>query len=224
VDYGILWFLSGPIFLVLSFLHRVIGNWGWAIVIVTLLIKLLFYPLSEKSYKSMASMRRLTPKLTALKERYGDNKQELTKATMELYRKEKVNPIGSCLPMVIQIPVFIALYWVLIESVELRQAPWILWIHDLSVADPYYVMPILMGITMFIQQKLSPPPPDPTQAKLMMLMPLFFTFLFARFAAGLVLYWLANNTLSIIQQWHVMRKHGDGTQKKKPLTVVKQGK
>lgn len=211
IDYGILSVISIFLFTVMSYVHAVIGNWGWSIVIVTLLIKLAFFQLSAKSYRSMANMRRLQPKITALRDRYGDDKAKLSQATMELYRKEKVNPLGGCLPILIQIPVFIALYWVLLESVELRQAPWIFWIKDLSEADPFYILPIIMGLTMVIQQKLSPASPDPAQAKMMMMLPLVFTFLFAHFPAGLVLYWTVNNTLSILQQWYITRKYGGET-------------
>ena len=207
IDYGWLWWLSTPIFKVMEFLHHYLGNWGWTIVIVTLLIKLLFYKLSDKSYRSMAKMREVQPRMAALKERYGGDKQALSKATMEFYRKEKVNPMGGCLPMLIQIPVFFALYYVLIESVQLRQAPFIFWIQDLSVRDPYYVLPVLMGLSMLLQQKISPPPPDPTQAKVMMLLPLVFTVLFATFPAGLVLYWFVNNMASVTQQWYVMKTY-----------------
>lgn len=206
VDYGILWFISIAIFWLMKQIFNIVGNWGWSIVLVTVIIKLLFYQLSAKSYRSMASMRKLQPRLAALKERYGEDRQRLTQATMELYRNEKINPLGGCLPVLVQIPVFIALYWVLLESVELRQAPFILWIHDLSIKDPFYVLPILMGVTMYIQQRLNPPPPDPVQAKMMQFLPVFFTFLFLNFPAGLVLYWLVNNTLSIVQQRHIMRK------------------
>lgn len=205
IDYGILWFISIALFWLLKQIHHIVGNWGWSIVIVTILIKLAFYHLSAKSYRSMAAMRNLQPRLNALKTRYGDDRQQLTKATMELYKAEKVNPLGGCLPILVQIPVFIGLYWMLLESVELRQAPFILWIHDLSTKDPYYILPILMGITMFIQQRLNPPPPDPTQAKVMQFLPIFFTALFLNFPSGLVLYWVVNNALSILQQWFIMR-------------------
>ena len=205
VDYGVLWFISMAIFSVMKEIYHFIGNWGWSIVLVTLMIKLLFYKLSATSYRSMAAMRKIQPRIQALRERYGDDRPKLTQATMELYKNEKINPLGGCLPMLVQIPVFLALYWVLIESVQLRQAPFILWIHDLSVKDPYYVLPLLMGITIFIQQKMSPPPPDPLQAKVMMVLPVFFTVLFLGFPAGLVLYWVVNNTLSIAQQWYIMR-------------------
>lgn len=206
IDYGWLWPISVAIFWVMKHIYEFVGNWGWSIVLVTLLIKLAFYKLSEVSYRSMAKMRLLTPKMQALKERYGDDRQKMSQATMELYRKEKVNPLGGCLPILIQIPFFIALYYVLIESVELRQAPFIFWIHDLAIHDPYYVLPILMGISMFIQQKLNPAPPDPTQAKVMMILPVAFTLFFLAFPAGLVLYWLVNNCLSILQQWYIMRR------------------
>ena len=215
VDYGILWFISMALFWLLKHIHQYVGNWGWSIVIVTILIKLAFYHLSAKSYRSMASMRNLQPRLQALRERYGDDKQKLTQATMELYKTEKVNPLGGCLPILVQIPVFIALYWMLLESVELRQAPFILWIHDLSAKDPYYILPILMGISMFVQQRLNPPPPDPTQAKVMQFLPIFFTALFLNFPSGLVLYWVVNNTLSILQQWFIMRRVSIDLSKKK---------
>jgi YidC/Oxa1 family membrane protein insertase len=206
IDYGWFWFISGIIFWMMQKIYDVVGNWGWAIVIVTIIIKLLFYQLSAKSYRSMSGLKALQPRIELLKERYKDDKQKLTQATLELYRQEKVNPMSGCLPIIIQIPVFIALYWVLVESVQLRQAPFILWIHDLSKADPYYVLPVLMGISMFLQQRLNPPPPDPTQAKVMMFMPFIFIALFANFPAGLMLYWFVNNTLSFLQQWYVMRK------------------
>lgn len=214
INYGWLWFLSKPIFWLMSFIHSVVGNWGWSIILVTLLIKILFYPLSAKSYKSMAKMREVTPRLQALRERYADDKQALGKATMEFYKREKVSPAGGCLPMLIQIPVFIALYYVLIESVQLRQAPFIFWVHDLSTKDPYYVLPILMGLSMLLQQKLSPPPPDPTQAKMMMFLPVVFTIFFLSFPAGLVLYWLTNNCLSVTQQWYIMKSYDPKAGKK----------
>lgn len=207
IDYGWLWMFSKAIFWVMSHVYSIVRNWGWSIIITTLLIKLIFYKLSEKSYVSMAKMRDIQPRLQALKDRYGDDKQALSRATMEFYKKEKINPLGGCLPTVIQIPVFIALYYVLIESVQLRQAPFILWIKDLSVHDPYYVLPILMGLSMFIQQKLSPPPPDPAQAKMMMLLPVVFTIFFLSFPAGLVLYWLVNSCASILQQWYIMKTY-----------------
>ncbi len=208
VDYGILTVLAKPLFWLLKLIHGVVGNWGWAIVLLTLLIKLAFYKLSETSYRSMAKMKKLAPRLQALKERYGDDKQRLNQAMMELYRKEKINPLGGCLPILVQIPVFIALYWVLLESVELRQAPFLLWIRDLSTPDPYYVLPVLMGISMFLQQRLNPTPMDPVQAKVMMALPVLFTVFFAFFPSGLVLYWLTNNVLSIAQQWVINRRLG----------------
>ncbi len=206
VDYGVLTFIAKPIFWLLGYIHGLIGNWGWSIVVLTLLIKLMFYKLSETSYRSMANMRRLQPKIAALRERYGDDRQRMSQAMMELYKKEKINPLGGCLPMLVQIPVFIALYWVLLESVELRQAEFILWIKDLSTKDPYYILPLLMGATMFIQQKLNPPPPDPIQAKVLMALPFIFTLFFAFFPSGLVLYWVSNSTLSILQQWYITRR------------------
>ncbi len=205
IDYGWFWFISGIIFWMMQHIYDVVGNWGWSIVLVTVIIKLMFYHLSAKSYRSMSGMKKLQPKINALKERFGDDKQKFTQATLELYRKEKINPMSGCLPILVQIPVFIGLYWVLIESVQLRQAPFILWIHDLSVKDPYYILPVLMGLSMFLQQRLNPPPPDPTQAKIMMLMPIVFTALFLNFPAGLMLYWFVNNTLSFLQQWFIMR-------------------
>jgi YidC/Oxa1 family membrane protein insertase len=206
VDYGMLDILAKPVYWVLEKLHGLFGNWGLAIIFITLIIKLLFYPLSAASYKSMANMRRLSPKLQALKERYGDDRQKMSQAMMEIYKKEKINPLGGCLPILVQIPVFISLYWVLLGSVEIRQAPFYLWIHDLSVRDPYYVLPLIMGVSMFIQQKLNPPPMDPVQAKVMQALPIIFTAFFAFFPAGLVLYWVVNNILSIAQQWYITRK------------------
>ncbi len=206
VDYGWLTILAKPIYHILAWIHKWVGNWGWTIIIFTILIKAVFFKLSETSYRSMAKMRNLTPRIQALKDRYGDDKQRLQAAMMEIYKKEKINPLGGCLPMLIQMPFFIALYWVLMESVELRQAPWILWIKDLSVKDPYYVLPVIMGITMFVQQKLNPAPPDPMQEKLLMALPFVFTVMFAFFPSGLVLYWTVNNILSIAQQWVITRR------------------
>ena len=205
VDYGVLTIIAKPLFWLLEKIHGLVGNWGWAIVLLTLLIKLAFYKLSETSYKSMAHMRKVQPRMQAMKERYGGDRQKLNQAMMELYKKEKINPLGGCLPILVQIPVFIALYWMLLESVELRQAPWILWITDLSTKDPYFVLPIVMGITMLVQQKLNPTPPDPIQAKVMMALPFVFTVFFLFFPAGLVLYWVVNNALSIAQQWYITR-------------------
>lgn len=214
IDYGWLWPVSKILFWIMDHIHQVIGNWGWSIVLVTLLIKVVFYPLSDRSYKSMAKMRALQPQIESLKQRYKDDKQALSRAMMELYKKEKINPMGGCLPMLIQIPVFIALYYVLIESVELRQAPFIFWIHDLSIKDPYYVLPILMGLSMLLQQKLSPQSPDPMQAKMMMLMPVVFTIFLLSFPSGLVLYWITNNLLSVLQQWYVMKNFNPKKQMK----------
>ncbi len=205
IDYGWLWVISAAIFWMMQHIYNIIGNWGWSIVLVTLVIKLMFYHLSAKSYRSMSAMKKLQPKITQLKEKFGDDKQKFTQATIELYKKEKVNPMSGCLPILVQIPVFIGLYWVLIESVQLRQAPWILWIHDLSLKDPFYVLPVIMGISMFLQQRLNPPPPDPMQAKVMMFMPVVFTIMFLNFPAGLMLYWFVNNMLSFLQQWYIMR-------------------
>ncbi|MEN8204691.1 MAG: membrane protein insertase YidC [Pseudomonadota bacterium] len=206
VDYGLLTVLAQPVFWLLQKIHGLVGNWGWAIVIVTMLIKLAFYKLSETSYKSMANMRKLAPRLKTLKERYGDDRQKLNTAMMDMYKKEKINPLGGCLPIVVQIPVFIALYWVLLESVELRHAPFMLWITDMSSPDPFYILPLLMGATMLIQQRLNPAPMDPIQAKVMMALPIVFTVFFAFFPSGLVLYWVVNNTLSIAQQWVITRR------------------
>ena len=220
VDYGWLWFLSSLLFSLMKIIYSVVGNWGWSIVLVTVLIKLAFYKLSATSYKSMAAMNKLRPKLLALNERHGNDKAKISQATMELYRQEKVNPLGGCLPIIIQIPVFIALYWVLLESVELRQAPFIFWIKDLAMADPYHILPIIMGGTMLIQQKLNPAPPDPMQAKIMMFLPILFTGIFWNFPAGLVLYWIVNNSLSILQQWYITRKYSEDKPKSK-LAVAK---
>ena len=205
VDYGWLTVIAAPLFWVLQWIHGWAGNWGVAIIILTILIKLLFYPLSEASYRSMAKMRVVAPKLQSLKERYGDDRQRLQQAMMELYKTEKINPLGGCLPVLVQIPVFIALYWVLLASVEMRQAPFALWITDLSTPDPWYILPVLMGATMIIQTRLNPEPPDPVQAKVMKIMPVAFSIFFFFFPAGLVLYWLVNNILSIAQQWHINR-------------------
>jgi YidC/Oxa1 family membrane protein insertase len=206
VDYGMLWFIAQPIFWLLEHIHSLLGNWGWSIIVLTILIKLAFFPLSAASYKSMARMRAVSPKLAALKEQFGDDRQKMSQAMMDLYKKEKINPLGGCLPILVQMPVFLSLYWVLLESVEMRQAPWILWITDLSIKDPFFLLPIIMGATMFIQMQLNPTPPDPMQAKVMKLMPIIFTFFFLWFPAGLVLYWVVNNVLSIGQQWYITRK------------------
>jgi len=205
IDYGWLTIIAVPLFWVLSWFHQWVGNWGVAIILLTVLIKLLFYPLSQASYRSMGKMRVLAPKMQKLKEQYGSDRQRLQQAMMEMYKTEKINPLGGCLPVVVQIPVFIALYWAILASVELRHAPFMLWIQDLSSPDPWYVLPVLMGATMLIQTRLNPEPPDPVQAKVMKIMPVAFSVFFFFFPAGLVLYWLVNNVLSIIQQWHINR-------------------
>lgn len=205
IDYGWLTIIAVPLFWVLSWLYQWVGNWGVAIILLTVIIKLIFYPLSEASYRSMARMKVVAPKLQRLKEQYGDDRQRMQQAMMELYKTEKINPLGGCLPIVVQIPVFIALYWVLLASVELRHAPFMLWIDDLSRPDPWFILPVLMGATMIIQTRLNPEPPDPVQAKVMKIMPIAFSVFFFFFPAGLVLYWLVNNVLSIAQQWHITR-------------------
>lgn len=205
VDYGWLTVVAAPIFWALEAIHKLVGNWGWAIVVLTIGIKAVFYPLSAASYKSMAKMKLLTPRLMQLKERFSDDKQRLNQEMMKLYQTEKVNPLGGCLPILIQIPVFIALYWVLLGAVEMRDAPWIGWITDLASPDPYFILPVIMMASMFIQTKLNPTPPDPIQAKVMMAMPLIFGVMFFWFPAGLVLYWVVNNVLSIAQQWQITR-------------------
>ncbi len=205
VDYGWLTVVAAPIFWALEAIYKLVGNWGWAIVVLTILIKAVFFPLSAASYKSMAKMRVLTPRLMQLKERFADDKQRLNQEMMKLYHTEKVNPLGGCLPILVQIPVFIALYWVLLGAVEMRDAPWIGWITDLASPDPFYILPVIMIVSMFIQTKLNPTPPDPIQAKVMMAMPLIFGVMFLWFPAGLVLYWVVNNVLSIAQQWQITR-------------------
>ena len=206
VDYGILTVIAKPIFWLLDKLYDVVGNWGWAIVSLTIIIKLIFFPLTAASYKSMAKMKAVTPKIMKIREQFKENKMQLNNAMMDLYKKEKINPLGGCLPILIQIPVFIALYWVLLASAEIRNAPWIFWITDLSVKDPLYILPVIMAITMYIQMRLNPAPPDPLQAKIMMFMPIVFSIFFFFFPSGLVLYWLVNNVVSIAQQWSIMRK------------------
>jgi YidC/Oxa1 family membrane protein insertase len=203
VDYGWLDPIAKPLFWLLVFLEGVVGNWGWAIVVLTILIKIAFYPLAAAGFKSMARMKEMAPRLALLKERFGDDKQKLQAAMMELYKKEKINPLGGCLPILVQIPVFIALYWVLLGSVEMRNTPWILWIHDLATPDPWFVLPALMMLTSWIQFTLQPTPPDPVQAKMMMIMPFVFGVMFFFFPAGLVLYYVLNNGLSILQQWRI---------------------
>ena len=206
VDYGLLTIIAKPLFSLMTWLHSLLGNWGWTIVVLTILIKAAFYPLSAASYRSMAKMKLVAPRLQALKEKFGDDRQKLNTAMMEMYRTEKINPLGGCLPILVQIPVFISLYYVLGSSVELRGAPWIWWIKDLAVQDPYFILPVVMMGTMFIQMKLNPTPPDPMQAKVMMFMPLVFGAMMFFFPSGLVLYWCVNNILSIAQQWYVMRQ------------------
>lgn len=211
IDYGWFWPISQALFWLLKKFHELLGNWGFAIIFTTMVIKLAFYKLSATSYRSMAKMRSVQPKVEKIRQRCGDDKQKMSQEMMSLYKTEKINPLGGCLPILVQIPVFIALYWVLMESVELRHAPFIFWIQDLSTKDPYYVLPIIMGISMFVQQRLSPAPPDPIQAKVMMMMPIVFTALFLTFPSGLVLYWVVNNVLSITQQWFIMRSVEKGS-------------
>ncbi len=208
VDYGMLTVLAQPLFWLLQKIYNFVGNWGWSIVLVTVLIKLVFYKLTEKSGRSMAKMRKLAPRLKSIQERYKDDREQLSRAMMDLYKREKVNPAAGCWPMLIQIPFFIAFYWVLLESVEMRQAPFMLWIIDLSVRDPFFILPLLMGAAMYFQQKLNPPPPDPMQAKVMQFLPVMFTAMFAFFPAGLVLYWLTNSVLSMAQQWRINKLIG----------------
>jgi len=205
VDYGWLTFIAEPLFWLLKKIYQFVSNWGLAIIIITILIKLVFYKLSETSYRSMARMRKLQPRLQKLKERFGDDKTKMNEAMMKIYREEKVNPMGGCLPILVQIPVFIALYWVLLESIELRQAQF-LWMRDLSIKDPYFILPVIMGVSMFVQQKLNPAPMEPMQQKIMMALPLVFTVFFAFFPAGLVLYWVVNNIISIVQQWVITKR------------------
>lgn len=206
VDYGFLTIIAKPLFQLMTWIHSFVGNWGWTIVLLTLLIKLVFYPLSAASYRSMAKMKLVTPRLQALREKFGGDRAKMNQAMMEMYRTEKINPLGGCLPMVVQVPVFISLYWVLLGSVEMRGAPWILWIHDLSIGDPWFILPAIMMGTMFLQIKLNPTPPDPMQAKIMLIMPLVFGGMMFFFPAGLVLYWCVNNIVSIAQQRYIMHK------------------
>ncbi|WP_049126878.1 membrane protein insertase YidC, partial [Burkholderia cenocepacia] len=212
-DYGWVTIIAKPLFWLLEKIHGYVGNWGWAIVLLTVLIKAVFFPLSAASYKSMARMKEITPRMQALRERFKSDPQKMNAALMELYKTEKVNPFGGCLPVVIQIPVFISLYWVLLASVEMRGAPWILWIHDLSQRDPFFILPVLMAVSMFVQTSLNPTPPDPVQAKMMKFMPIAFSVMFFFFPAGLVLYYVVNNVLSIAQQYYITRKLG-GVKKK----------
>ncbi|MCZ6503281.1 MAG: membrane protein insertase YidC [Gammaproteobacteria bacterium] len=213
VDYGFLWWLAQPLFYLLTVIHGFFNNWGVAIILLTVIVKVLLFPLSAASFKSMAKMRKLQPEMALLKEKHGDDKQQFSQAMMELYKREGANPLGGCFPILLQMPVFLALYWTLMESVELRQAPFALWINDLSVMDPYFVLPILMGISMYLTQMLQPEPPDPVQAKVFKMMPIMFTFFFLWFPSGLVLYWLVNNILSIMQQWFVTRQIEKGSKK-----------
>ena len=213
VDYGWLWWIAQPLFWLLTKIHSFVGNWGVAIILLTVLIKAAFFKLSATSYRSMANMRRVQPKMQDIREQFADDKQKQSQAMMELYKKEKINPMGGCLPILVQMPVFIALYWTLMESVELRQAPFILWIQDLSVMDPYFVLPLMMGASMFFMQMLNPPPPDPMQAKIMKWMPVVFTFFFLWFPAGLVLYWVVNNLLSMAQQYVITKQIEKGAAK-----------
>jgi YidC/Oxa1 family membrane protein insertase len=206
VDYGFLWMIGEPLFWLLKKIHLLVGNWGLAIIGLTLAVKAVFFHLSATSYRSMAKMRKLAPKMADMKERFGDDRQKMSQEMMKLYKDEKVNPLGGCLPMLIQMPVFLALYWVLMESVELRHAPFYLWINDLSAQDPYYVLPLIYGATMWFMQKLNPQPTDPMQARVMQMLPLVFTFMFLWFPAGLVLYWVTNNTLTIIQQYFITKQ------------------
>jgi len=203
VDYGWLYILASPLFWVLKTIYGFVGNWGWSIILLTILIKIVFYPLNHKAGRSMAQMKVLGPKMEKLKQLYGDDRQKLNQAMMELYKTEKINPLGGCLPIVVQIPVFIALYWVLLASIELRHAPWLGWIQDLSAPDPYYILPVIYAISMFVQTKLNPQPADPVQARVMLAMPIVFSVFFLFFPSGLVLYWVVQNLLSIAQQWHI---------------------
>ena len=205
VDYGWLYVLAAPLFWLLKSIHHFVGNWGWSIIILTIIIKAVFYPLNAKAGRSMAQMKVLQPKMEKLKQMYGEDRQKLNTAMMELYRTEKINPLGGCLPIVVQIPVFIALYWVLLASIELRHAPWIGWIHDLSAPDPYFILPVVYAVSMLVQTRLNPQPADPVQARVMLIMPIAFSIFFLFFPSGLVLYWVVQNLLSIVQQWHINR-------------------
>ena len=205
VDYGWLLIIAKPLFLFLKWIHSLVGNWGWSIILLTITIKLVFYPLNAKAGRSMAQMKVLAPKMEKLKQMYGDDRQKLNQAMMELYRTEKINPLGGCLPIVVQIPVFIALYWVLLASIELRHAPWLGWIQDLSAPDPYFILPVIYAVSMFVQTKLNPQPADPVQARVMLIMPIVFSVFFLFFPSGLVLYWVCQNLLTIVQQWHINR-------------------
>ncbi len=205
-DYGWLTLIAKPIFWLMEQIQKVLSNWGWTIIVLTILIKLAFFPLSAASYRSMAKMKLVTPKMTVIRERHKGDPQQMNAAMMELYKTEKINPLGGCLPVIVQIPVFIALYWVLLASVEMRHAPWLGWIQDLAAPDPWYILPVIMAVSMFVQTKLNPTPPDPIQAKVMLFMPIAFSVMFFFFPAGLVLYWVVNNLLSIAQQWVITRQ------------------
>jgi YidC/Oxa1 family membrane protein insertase len=207
-DYGWLTLIAKPIFWLMEQIQKLLGNWGWTIIVLTILIKLAFFPLSAASYRSMAKMKLVTPKMTAIRERHKGDPQQMNAAMMELYKTEKINPLGGCLPVVVQIPVFIALYWVLLASVEMRHAPWLGWIQDLAAPDPWYILPVIMAVSMFVQTKLNPTPPDPIQAKVMLFMPIAFSVMFFFFPSGLVLYWVVNNLLSIAQQWVITQQAG----------------
>ena len=206
VDYGILTIFAKPLFWLLNAFHEIFNNWGWAIIFLTITVKAVFYKLSEMSYRSMARMRKVAPRIQKMKEQFGDDRQAMSKAMMEMYKREKINPMGGCLPILVQMPVFISLYWVLLESVEMRHAPFGLWLTNLTDKDPYFVLPLLMGISMYIQQKLNPAPVDPIQQKVFQIMPFAFTIMFAFFPSGLVLYWVVNNILSITQQYFITKK------------------
>jgi len=206
VDYGMLTIIAKPLFWLLNAFHNMFNNWGWAIIFLTITVKALFYKLSEMSYRSMAKMRKVAPRIQKMKEQFGDDRQAMSKAMMDMYKREKINPMGGCLPILVQMPVFISLYWVLLQSVEMRHAPFILWITNLTAKDPYFVLPVLMGISMFVQQKLNPAPIDPIQQKVFQIMPFAFTIMFAFFPSGLVLYWVVNNILSITQQYIITRR------------------
>ena len=206
VDYGVLTIIAKPLFWLLNLFHSWFGNWGWAIIFLTITVKAIFYKLSEMSYRSMAKMRKVAPRIKQMKEQYGDDRQAMSRSMMEMYKREKINPMGGCFPILVQIPVFISLYWVLLESVEMRHAPFALWLDNLSAKDPYFVLPVIMGVSMFIQQKLNPAPIDPIQQKVFQIMPFAFTIMFAFFPSGLVLYWVVNNLLSITQQWIITKR------------------
>ena len=219
VDYGVLWPISKPIFILLQNIHAFLGNWGWSIIALTLIIKASLMWISNKSYYSMAKMRLLAPKMQQLKDEFGDDKMRMSQEMMKLYKEENVNPLAGCLPILLQMPIFLALYWVLVESVELRHAPWILWINDLSAMDPWFILPIFMGITMYVQQQLNPQPTDPMQAKVMKILPIIFTVFMLFFPAGLVLYWTVNNLFSMVQQ-QIINKKVEQQFKKRTVKVL----